>query len=47
VKPQVHARKPPREPQREGERGRGKKSGGATLADLLDEETLARLRGEE
>ncbi|HLT46728.1 MAG TPA: hypothetical protein VK002_05815 [Rubricoccaceae bacterium] len=39
--------KAPRNEKRRDERGRGRKPGGATLADLLDEETLARLRGEE
>jgi len=43
--PQGHASKPRRDKRREDARG-GKPSG-ATLADLLDEETLARLRGEE
>lgn len=38
---------PPRGRKRDDERGRGKKPSGATLADLLDEETLARLRGED
>ncbi|MDX1418974.1 MAG: hypothetical protein R3181_03310 [Rubricoccaceae bacterium] len=39
--------KSPRGKRPERARGGGRKPGGATLADLLDEETLARLRGEE
>lgn len=47
AKPPAQAKtpaKPPREKRRDD--GSGRKPGGATLADLLDEETLARLRGE-
>jgi hypothetical protein len=44
TKPPGHAAKAPREKRPKDARDR--KPGGATLADLLDEETLARLRAE-